>query len=110
MQATGYTVPQTNVGTGTFDISAPSLTLRLDGSQAATSASSQGTGTYGNYPLFLMSRNQASSFFNGRLYELIVRGAQSSTQQITNTENWIAGKMDYASPSISGVPTIAESS
>jgi hypothetical protein len=90
--ATGYTAPITNVFTGIGDISGDVATLRVNGVQAATSSSDQGTGTYGNHSLFIGARNSASLFFNGHLYSLIVRGAQSNTGQISSTETWVAGK------------------
>ena len=67
-------------------------TLRVNGSQVGTSSADQGTGTFGNYPLFIGARNSASLFFNGHLYSLIVRGAQSNTGQISSTETWVASK------------------
>jgi hypothetical protein len=46
-------------------------------------------GNMGNYPLYLGARAGSSLFFNGRLYELITRGAQSTTQQITDGESLV---------------------
>lgn len=89
---TGFAAPYTAVLTGLSDIGAPSNILRVNGSQVDISVLSQGTGNYGNYSLFIGSRNNSSLFFNGRLYGLIVRGAQSSAAQITSTERWMAGK------------------
>jgi hypothetical protein len=87
-----YSAPTTNVLTGIGNISGDVSTLRADGTQAATSTADQGTGTYGNYPLFIGGRNSASLFFSGHLYSLIVRGSQSNTGQISSTETWVAGK------------------
>ena len=87
-----FLAPTTKVLTCIGDISAPVATLRVNGVQAATNTASQGTGNFGNYPLFIGSRNNASLFFNGRLYGLIVRGAATSTTQVTSTERWMAGK------------------
>jgi hypothetical protein len=90
--SSSYPAPITNVLTGIGDISGDVVTLRANGVQAATATSDQGTGTYGNYPLFIGARNNASLFFSGQLYSLIVRGAQSNTGQISSTETWVAGK------------------
>ena len=53
----------------------------------------QGTGNYGNYPLYIGARAGTSLFFNGRLYSLIVRGAQTPLSQIEATELYIKQKM-----------------
>jgi hypothetical protein len=50
------------------------------------------TGNFGNYPLFIGARNNASIFFTGWLTSLIVRGAQSTQSQIEATEAWVNGK------------------
>ena len=47
---------------------------------------------FGNLPLNIFSRNQAQYFFTGKLYSLIIRGANSSSQEITDTETWVNGK------------------
>jgi hypothetical protein len=89
---TTYTAPITNVVTGLADIGAPSNIIRVNGVQAGSSASSQGTGNFGNYALFIGGRNNANLRLNGRLYGLIVRGAASSAAQVTSTERWLAGE------------------
>jgi hypothetical protein len=104
-----YSAPTTNVLTGIGNISGDVSTLRADGTQAATSTADQGTGTYGNYPLFIGARNSASLFFSGHLYSLIVRGAQSTADQISYTEAWVAGKTGFFKPVISGIPTVGVS-
>jgi hypothetical protein len=91
--ATGYAAPISNVVTGLGDISSDTCLLRVNGTQVASAATDQGTGNYGNYPLFIGSRNQASLRFNGRIYSLIVRGAATSETQIGQTEQWISNEM-----------------
>jgi hypothetical protein len=90
--ASTFTAPITNVLTGVGDISGDIATLRVNGTEAATSSGDQGTGNYGDYPLYLGARGGSSLFFSGHLYSLIVRGAQSNTGQISSTETWVAGK------------------
>jgi hypothetical protein len=63
--------------------------LRIDGAQAATSGTNQGSGNFGNYPLFIGARNNAGLFFTGWLTSLIIRGAQSTQSQIEATEAWV---------------------
>jgi hypothetical protein len=86
------TAPTTNVLTGLGDISGDSAILRINGSQADSSTSDQGTGNYGNYVLNFFSRNQASLFFNGRFYGSVGRGAQSNDQQIAALEGYMNTK------------------
>ena len=87
-----YTAPITNVITGVGEISADVSVLRINGIQAATSASDQGTGNYGNYPLYIGSRGGTSLPFNGHLYSLLIRGAQSTDAQIVSAETYVNSK------------------
>ena len=50
------------------------------------------TGNFGNYPLFVGRRAGTTIPFKGRLYSLIVRGAQSTEQQIASAEAWVNTK------------------
>jgi hypothetical protein len=83
--------PITVVITGRADISAPSLIMGVNGTKVSSS-SSQGTGNYGNYPLYIGSRAGVGGPFNGHLYSLIVRGAQSSDSQIISAESYVNSK------------------
>ena len=84
-----YPAPITNVLTGIEDISAPNLTLRLNGAQVITSTATQGTGNFGNFPLYIGARGGSSLWFNGRLYGLVVRGASSNASQIERGETYM---------------------
>jgi hypothetical protein len=103
--------PVTAVVSGLGDIAADIASIRYNGEQTNYSAD-QGAGTLGNYPLYIGHRfnnppsTPSSLFFSGHLYSLIVRGAQSTTTQITNTETWVAGETGFFVPAISGVPTV----
>lgn len=85
----GAAAPVTKVITGIASISTDVLILRSNGAQANTSAADQGTGNFGNYPLFVGARDQTSLHFTGNIYSMIIRGAQSSEAQIASTENYI---------------------
>lgn len=88
-----FAAPITNVLTGVGDIAADTCILRINGVQAATSATDQGTGNYLAYPLYVGRRAGASRPFNGRLYQLIVRfGANLPLETIQQTEAWVNGK------------------
>lgn len=90
-----YTAPITNVFTSLADISGDSAIVRLNAVQAGLSTDNQGTGNYGNYPIYIGARygtTTRSLFFFGRIYSLIIRGALTSGTQLTNTETWVAAK------------------
>jgi len=84
--------PDNSVLTGIGNISGDSAILRVNAIQAAINTGDQGAGNFGNYPLYLFRRGGASLPFNGRFYGLIVRGAASTAEQITQTETWVNGK------------------
>lgn len=84
--------PVTSALSGLGDISGDRATLRVNGTQAAQSTADQGTGNYGNYPLYIGSRGGSSLRFNGRLYSLLIRGAASTDAQIASAEAWVNGK------------------
>lgn len=90
--STTYNAPVTNVQTGVMNIGAPSLALRLNGTQVASSTSSQGTGNYANASLFVGSRNGAVYLFQGNMYQLIVYGDAASGNTLNNLERWVAGR------------------
>lgn len=85
-----FAAPTSNVLTALGDIAADVSQLRVNGSVAATSAVDLGTGNYGNYPLYIGRRNNASLPFNGRDYGIIVVGKTASATGITNTESYLA--------------------
>lgn len=87
-----YAAPITNVLTGSADISADIARLRVNGVQAASSTADQGTGNYGNHVMYIGRRGGTTLPFNGRLYGLIVRGAESTAEQIAEGEKWLAQK------------------
>lgn len=86
--------PRSMVICGVADQSAPLSQIRRDGVLRKSSTAAQGaSGGYGNRPMWIGSQSGASRFFNGRLYSLIVRGAESSLSQIEATEAYIKQKM-----------------
>jgi hypothetical protein len=84
--------PDTRVLAFTSDISGDSAIVRLNGTQAASSTADQGTGNYGNYPLYIGRRGGTTLPFNGRLHSLIIRGAQSTAAQIAAAETYVNSK------------------
>jgi len=90
--ASGYSAPVTTVLSGLGDVSGDQSVLRANGIQVATSDTDQGTGNYGNYPLYIGSRAGTSFRFNGHLYSLLVRGALTEADLLANTETYVASK------------------
>jgi hypothetical protein len=81
--------PTTRVITGLNNIATPVVTIRADGVQAATSSSSQGTGNYGNYPLYIGRRANAGLPFNGQLYSMVIVGKAVNSVELTVTEAYV---------------------
>lgn len=88
-----FAAPNTAVVTQIADIAAPTNTLRVNATQQAAVTTTQGTGNYLAYPLYIGRRGGTALPYNGRIYSLIVRfGANLTTGQITSTESWVNGK------------------
>lgn len=84
--------PVTRVLAVRQDISGDALAIRSDSVQMAESTLDQGSGNFGNYPMFLFRRNGTSIPFNGYFYGLLIRGALCTDAQITSMEQWLAPK------------------
>lgn len=78
--------PNTSVLTGIGSIADDVVTFRRNGTFIESGVTDQGTGNFGNYPLYIGSRAGTSLPFNGHLYSLIIRGAQSTDAQIAAAE------------------------
>lgn len=89
---TTYKAPWTGVFTGQSDISADQLLGRANGVQVFTAASDQGTGNYINDVLYIGARAGTSNFYSGGLYQLIVRGANTTAPDLTSGETFTATK------------------
>jgi hypothetical protein len=88
---------------GLFDISQTTKELELiprlnrvqiSGSDITWTGTDAGTGTFGNYPLYIGARSGSSLPYNGKIYQIVVRGAASTSDQVRNLENWIDSKLD----------------
>ena len=86
----------TEVGVVTvrYDLQAGEKTsIRKDSGAWSFASAASGGGMLGNRPLYIGARTGASLFFNGRLYSIIVRGAQTPLSQIQTVESYIKQKM-----------------
>lgn len=88
----GITSPYSVVLTGAGSISSDVSLLRANGSQVGQSTVDQGTGNYGNYPLYLFRRAGTSLPFNGNFYGLLIRGALTSDPDTLKMEKWLSFK------------------
>ena len=87
---------QLNIGAATKELE---LIPRLNGVTKSgagitwSGGANAGTGTFGNYALYIGARGGTSLFFKGRMYGLIVRGATSTAPQVTATEAWVTARL-----------------
>ena len=82
-----------DVWTATAHISQPIASLRANGLEIDSRTDSQGTGNYGDYPLYIGARNNGAAFeFNGRIHQLIIRGATTAGALLDQTEAYVARK------------------
>lgn len=84
-----YTAPHTAVLCMIANIGGPRIEMRVN-KTPLINTESQGTGNYGNYPLYIGARGGTIAPFGGRLYGLIVLGANGAP--VAQTEDWMNGK------------------
>lgn len=85
-----YPAPISSVVAGLGDISGDSAVLRVNGVEVASDTTDQGTGNFGNYPLYLFRRAGTTYPFTGRFYNLVVRGgALPSEAQVAQVETYL---------------------
>jgi hypothetical protein len=84
----GYPAPFLGVVCGLGNISGDSSIIRVNGVQAGTSATDQGTGNYGNYAIYFGRRGGASLPYNGLMFSAICVGKAVSATELANIERW----------------------
>lgn len=87
-----FAAPGTDVLTGQADTGAPLTLLRVNGTEQATSATVQGATNYRADLLYIGRRFNATLPFNGKLYQLIVRGAATAAGPLAQAELYVAGR------------------
>jgi hypothetical protein len=70
--------------------------VQLSGSNITWTPSNTatGVGTFGNLPLYIGARSGGQNPFQGKIYQVIVRGALTNASDIVATENLIDAKLD----------------
>lgn len=84
-----YTAPITSVITGIGDISLDVCTLRINGTQAATTALDQGTGNYSNAIIYFGRRAGTSLPFLGLIFSGWCVGKTVNASELTSGEAWV---------------------
>ena len=92
VQATPYAAPTTNVLAATGNISGDLNTLRVNTVAGTNATGDQGTGNYGNYPLYIGRRNNSSLPFNGQMYSMIIVGKAVTAGELSSTETYVNQK------------------
>jgi len=82
----------TSVVTFQAEISADLNSLRINAVNGTNATGDQGTGTYGNWPLFIGARSGPSYPFNGNIYSLILGGTAYDAATVLAAETWVADK------------------
>lgn len=97
--ATSFPAPSSYVMSSQFDIGGAAIVdeikPRINGAiptLTSTGAANAGTGNFGNYPLFIGRRNNASLPFNGQLYSMIVVGKAVTNGELSSTETYVNQK------------------
>ena len=85
-----YPSPNSAVLVGIGTISTDTALLRVNGIQSVSSAGDQGSGNYGNYPLYIGRRGGTTLLFNGHIYNLIGIGRLTSDSETTAIEKEFA--------------------
>jgi hypothetical protein len=87
------TAPYSQVITMLADIAAPQLLIRSNQTQRDQNTADPGAINFQPRNLFIGARNNASLYFNGRVYGIILRfGSNASAAQIAAAEAWVNGK------------------
>ena len=84
--------PADSVISAVSDISADSNVLRRNGAQTDSDTGDQGTGNFGNYPIYVGQRGAASLPYKGFLSALCTRGAATDAATVTSMEKWMAAR------------------
>lgn len=90
--AAAFAAPHTAVATAVTNISAPVALLRLNGAQVDSRTTTQGGGSFGNYPIYVGRRGGTTVPFNGNLYGLIVLGRTATGPELAAAETFMASR------------------
>jgi len=83
-----YVAPITNVVTVLGSLGEDINIARINGTVFSTSTD-LGTGTFLSYPLYVGRRAGSTLPFNGRLFQLVIRGEATDSVTVGNAERWV---------------------
>jgi hypothetical protein len=81
--------PSKRVISAFSDIAGDSVRIDINGTDGTPVVTDQGTGNYGNYPIYAFSRSGGTLPYNGQAHELILLARASTGTEITNTEAFL---------------------
>lgn len=84
-----YVAPHVAILTGVGNISGDISSISVNNTTPITLTSDQGTGNYGNFPIYLFRRSATSLPFNGIFAGLVIRGSVSTPQQIYDGNTYL---------------------
>lgn len=84
--------PNTTLLTAQSKISTDSAVLRGNGAQIGSSALDQGSGNFGNYPIYFGRRGGSTLPVNGKEYQTVIRNRLLSAAELASLETFVAGK------------------
>lgn len=87
-----FAAPVNNVVSVQGNIALDICNLRINGAQVESSSSDQGTGKYGNYPLYIGRRGGTTFSFKGNLYGLFIGGGLDDIYKLKKVEQYLAAK------------------
>ena len=87
-----FIAPITQTVTGIGDIAAARNTIRIGGVEAGVNTATQGTGNYGNFPVYFFRRGGTANPFNGYEYSNIAVGKLLTASQLASLEQYTYSK------------------
>lgn len=91
--AATYTAPHTAVISARAKISTDTNKLSVNGELEVSTTGDQGTGNYGNYPLYLGRRGGTTLQFNGHIYAMVIVAKYASDGEIYEAEKILADRV-----------------
>lgn len=91
--SSAYSAPYTSILTGNGHIGSDTTALRINSQTVAVSNTDQGTGNYGNHPLYIGRRAGANLPFKGHIYGLIGIGKLTSDSETATIEKELAKRL-----------------
>ena len=92
------TAPVTNVITDIAQCATPRQELRINAVSSVVNTDNPAMPTFGNLPIYIAETGSGTQYSNSHIYSLIVLGRQATTQEITDTETWVADKTGVTLP------------